>query len=313
MPEENYVWLPRGSILTFEEIDRLVGILAGLGVARLRLTGGEPLLRQDLPTLVRLLSARDGITDLALTTNGILLAPQAPALRAAGLTRVTISLDTLRPERLQASARSNRHGDILAGITAAQDAGFSSVKVNSVVIRGFNDDELGDLLEFCRRRGVEIRFIEYMDVGGASGWRMADVVSRGEMLDRLSRTYGRIEPLAEAPADRAPADRFRLPDGTVFGIIASTTEPFCRTCDRARLTADGHFLLCLYAESGLDLRARLRGGATDSDIGALLREAWEARIDRGAERRAAEPERRVLYPVSALRLDPHKEMHTRGG
>jgi len=313
MPEENYVWLPRGSILTFEEIERLVGILAGLGVSRIRLTGGEPLLRQDLATLVRLLSGRDGITDLALTTNGILLAQHAPALRAAGLTRVTISLDTLRPERLQVSARSNRHDDILAGIAAARDAGFLSVKLNSVVIRGFNDDELGDLLEFGRTREVEIRFIEYMDVGGASGWRMADVVSRGEMLDRLARRYGRIEPLPEDPTSRAPADRFRLADGTVFGIIASTTAPFCRSCDRARLTADGHFLLCLYAERGLDLRGPLRDGATDGEIRALLRQAWEARDDRGAERRAAEPERRVLYPVSALRLDPHKEMHTRGG
>jgi cyclic pyranopterin phosphate synthase len=313
MPEEEYVWLPRASILTFEEIDRLAGIFAGLGVDKLRLTGGEPLLRHDLPELVARLSRHEGITDLALTSNGLLLAEHAEALFAAGLRRVTVSLDTLRPERMKEFARSSRHEDVLAGIDAARAAGFDAVKLNSVVIRGYNDDELVALLEFGRSRGAEIRFIEYMDVGGANGWRLEDVVPRHEILERLTAHYGPIAALPENAASWAPADRFRLPDGLVFGVIASTTEPFCRTCDRARLTADGYFLLCLYAEGGLDLRPPLRGGASDSEIAALIRVAWEGRTDRGAEERAASPERGALYQLSTLRADPHKEMHTRGG
>lgn len=312
MPEDAYVWLPRGSILSFEEVARLAGIFAGLGVDKLRLTGGEPLLRHDLPLLVRML-ARPGIEDLALTTNGILLSEFAKPLREAGLGRVTVSLDTLRPERMKEFARSSRHADVLVGLAAAQAAGFPGVKLNSVVIRGFNDDELIDLIEFGKAMNVEVRFIEYMDVGGANGWRMEDVVSRREILERLTRHYGPIEPLAENTTSSAPADRFRLPDGAVFGVIASTTEPFCRTCDRARLTADGHFLLCLYAERGLDLRASLRDGASDTELADLIRQAWEARIDRGAEERASRPERGALYQLSTLRADPRKEMHTRGG
>jgi cyclic pyranopterin phosphate synthase len=313
MPEAEYVWLPRGGILSFEEIDRLARIFIGLGVDKLRLTGGEPLLRQDLPELVGLLSGHAGLRDLALTTNGILLGEQAPALAAAGLRRVTVSLDTLRPERMKEFARSSRHADVLEGIGAAQAAGFSGIKLNCVVIRGYNDDELEPLIEFARARGCEMRFIEYMDVGGANGWRMEDVVSRREILDRLAARYGAVAPLAENDTSWAPADRFQLPDGTVFGVIASTTDPFCRTCDRGRLTADGHFLLCLYAEQGLDLRAPLREGATDAEIVALIRAAWGRRADRGAELRAAAPDRGALYQLSALRADPHKEMHTRGG
>lgn len=313
MPEERYVWLPRGSILGFEEIVRLVGIFASLGVEKVRLTGGEPLLRQGFPELVRMLAADRALQDLALTTNGILLADSAVALREAGLGRVTVSLDTLRPERMKEFARSDRHADVRRGIAAAREAGFQGVKLNSVVIRGFNDDELFELLEFGTRQGVEVRFIEYMDVGGANAWRLEEVVSRREMLERLAGHYGPITPLTEHAGSRAPADRFRLPDGTVFGIIASTTEPFCRTCDRARLTADGHFLLCLYAETGVDLRGPLRAGASDADLASLIREAWVGRADRGAEERASRPGRGALYQLSTLRADPRKEMHTRGG
>jgi GTP 3',8-cyclase len=313
MPEEHYVWLPRGSILGFEEIARLLGIFASLGVNKVRLTGGEPLLRQGFPELVRMLAADTALQDLALTTNGILLAESAAALREAGLRRVTVSLDTLRAERMKEFARSDRHADVLRGIAAATEAGFEGVKLNSVVIRGFNNDELIELLEFSKRQRVEVRFIEYMDVGGANGWRLEDVVSRREMLERLADHYGPITSLTESFSSRAPADRFRLPDGTVFGIIASTTEPFCRTCDRARLTADGHFLLCLYAETGVDLRGPLRAGASDSDLAALIQGAWAARADRGAEERASRPGRGALYQLSTLRADPRKEMHTRGG
>ncbi|HEX2218810.1 MAG TPA: GTP 3',8-cyclase MoaA [Gemmatimonadales bacterium] len=311
MPEAEYVWLPRSSILTFEEIDRLAGIFAGLGVTKVRLTGGEPLLRHDLATLVSLLARRDSIDDLALTTNGVLLAREAVALRAAGLRRVTVSLDTLRPDRMREFARSGRHADVLGGIDAALDAGFARIKLNTVVIRGYNEDEVLEILEFARARGAEPRFIEYMDVGGATGWSMDQVVSQRELLDLVARRYGPVEPLRESAW--APAERFALRDGTVFGVVASTTAPFCRTCDRGRLTADGTFLLCLYGEEGLDLRELLRGGADDATIAARIAETWEGRTARGAELRAGLSDRGVLHRIESLRADPRREMHTRGG
>ncbi len=311
MPEDEYVWLPRASILTFEELERIVGVFAGLGVHKVRLTGGEPLLRHDLATLVRMIARNAAVTDLALTTNGLLLARQAAALRAAGLRRVTVSLDTLRPERMLAFAKSARHADVLEGIAVARDAGFDRVKLNTVVIRGFNDDELVDLIEFARARDAEVRFIEYMDVGGATRWSVDQVVSQREMLDVVGRRYGPVEPLRDD--SRAPAERFRLPDGTTFGIIASTTAPFCRTCDRSRITADGTWLLCLYAERGVDLREPLRRGAGDDELAALIRETWQRRTDRGAEERLGVAERGALYRIDSLRADPHREMHTRGG
>ena len=311
MPEDEYAWLPRSSILTFEEMERLVRVFAGLGVTKVRLTGGEPLLRHDVASLVRRISAVPGIGDLAMTTNGLLLRRHAESLKAAGLGRLTISLDTLRPERALEFARTDRHADILDGIRAARDAGFTGTKLNSVVIRGYNDDEIDALLEFARREGVEVRFIEYMDVGGATRWSMAQVVTRDEILDRVARTQGTVEALPSAGA--APADRFRLADGTTFGIIASTTAPFCRDCDRSRITADGTWLLCLYAGDGLDLREALRGGADDGTIRSMIEAGWRARTDRGAEQRLAMPNREVLYQLDALRRDPHREMHTRGG
>ena len=309
MPQAEYVWLPRDSILTFEEIDRLLGIFVGLGVVKLRLTGGEPLLRHDLPALVSRLT-RHPLTDSALTTNGVLLARYAAPLREAGLDRVTVSLDTLRPERMVAFARSARHSEVLEGIEAATRVGFTRIKLNTVVIRGFNDDEIVDVLEYARTRGLEARFIEYMDVGGATGWSMDQVVSQREILEIISRRYGRVDPVGRMGA--APAEQFALADGTTFGVVASTTAPFCRTCDRARLTADGTWLLCLYTESGLDLRELLRTGASDADIAARVAETWRARTDRGAEERASLGDRGVLYPLEGLRADPRREMHTRG-
>jgi cyclic pyranopterin phosphate synthase len=311
MPNADYIWLPRDSILTFEETDRLVGIFTGLGVTKLRLTGGEPLLRHDLPALVSLVRRHASLTDLALTTNGILLGRHAAALRTAGLDRVTVSLDSLRPDRMIAFAKSARHAEVLEGIAAAKAAGFEGTKLNTVVIRGFNDDEVVDVLEFAMRQGLEARFIEYMDVGGATGWSMEQVVSQREILDIIASRYGRVRPIEREGA--APAERFMLDDGTSFGVIASTTAPFCSTCDRARLTADGTWLLCLYGENGLDLRELLRLGATDEEIGQHIAAAWRARTDRGAEARAALGERGVLYPLEGLRADPRREMHTRGG
>jgi cyclic pyranopterin phosphate synthase len=311
MPEPDYAWLPRESILDFEEIAALADAFTALGVDRVRLTGGEPLLRRGLPDLVGLLAARPAIADLALTTNGVLLAPQAASLRAAGLHRITISLDTLHADRFQSLSRVDELPAVLAGIDAAAAAGFDALKIDTVVIRHVNDDELPALLEFGRSRGAEVRFIEYMDVGGATRWSPGAVVSRREMLDRLSARFGPIQPLPERGS--APAERFRLEDGTTFGIIASTTEPFCAACDRSRLTADGLWLLCLYAHGGLDLRHPLREGATREELVHLIGTVWSMRADRGAEERLGSPAREVLIPVAALKRDAHLEMHTRGG
>ena len=311
MPEPDYAWLPRENILDFEEIAVLVDAFASQGVDRVRITGGEPLLRRDLPRLIEMIAARPAVRDLALTTNGVLLAGQAARLRAAGLQRITISLDTLRRDRFQALARFDELPAVLAGIDAAVRAGFDSIKLDTVVIRGRNDDELPDLLAFARTIGAEIRFIEYMDVGGATHWSMDDVVPQREMLARLAGTHGPAAPLPGR--DSAPAERFRLADGTTFGIIASTTEPFCAACDRSRLTADGLWLLCLYARGGLDLRHPLREGATVQELAHLIRTVWSMRADRGAEERLGSPARDVLIPVAALRRDAHLEMHTRGG
>jgi len=310
MPEPEYVWLPREDILQFEEIERLVDVFLDLGVDKLRLTGGEPLLRRDLPALVERLAARSRIRDLAMTTNGVLLAAHANALADAGLHRLTVSLDTLRPERFQQLTRTSDLQRVLDGIAAAAPR-FPGLKIDTVVIRGTNDDELVDLIEFGRGYGAEVRFIEYMDVGGATHWSMERVVSRADMLAGLSRHYGPIEPVPDVSS--APADRYRLPNGTVFGIIASTTAPFCQDCDRSRLTADGMWYLCLYASLGIDVRSALRGGTEPRDLAALIRSAWEGRRDRGAEVRLAARDRAPLIPLDPLRRDPHLEMHTRGG
>lgn len=310
MPEADYLWLPREDILQFEEIDRLVDQFLALGVDKVRLTGGEPLLRRDLPALVERLARKSGIHDLAMTTNAVLLASQVGDLKAAGLGRLTISLDTLQRDRFVRLARFDELPRVLDGIDSAVDA-FPGFKIDTVVIRGVNDDELIPLLEFAKARRAELRYIEYMDVGGATTWSGAQVVPRQEMLATLAAHYGDVTPIREDSS--APADRFQLPDGTVFGIISSTTEPFCKTCDRSRLTADGVWYLCLYAARGIDLRGPLRGGATDEAMRELISGVWHARTDRGAETRLGLRERAPLIPLSTLRRDPHLEMHTRGG
>ncbi len=311
MPEEEYVWLSRRDILEFEEISALADVFADLGVDKLRLTGGEPLLRRDLSELVRLLAKKPAIRDLAMTTNGVLLAEHAPALKAAGLHRVTVSLDTLRPDRFEELTRRKSHAHVLEGLAAVPRAGFGDTKVDTVVMRDVNDDELVDLIEYCKRVPAEVRFIEYMDVGGATRWTADAVVPRAEMLAALRKHYGRIEPIVEETS--APADRYRLLDGTTFGIISSTTAPFCRDCDRSRLTADGMWYLCLYAPEGTDLRGPLRRGAPDAELKALITGNWRQRADRGAEERLANRHRTPLVSISALKKDPHLEMHTRGG
>jgi GTP 3',8-cyclase len=311
MPETDYVWLPRESVLTFEETATIVDAFLDLGVDRVRLTGGEPLLRRHLLELVQQLASRAAIRDLALTTNGVLLAAHAADLKRAGLHRVTISLDTLDPERFKALTRFDAHRAVLEGIDAAINAGFRQLKIDTVVMRGVNDDELPALIDYGRGVGAEVRFIEYMDVGGATQWSEDAVVSRREMLALVEREFGPAEPIREVSS--APADRFRLPDGTTFGIISSTTEPFCASCDRARLTADGVWLMCLYAKAGTDLRRPLRAGATRPELMRLIETVWRSRADRGAEERLATPRRQTLIPVNALKKDAHLEMHTRGG
>jgi cyclic pyranopterin phosphate synthase len=311
MPEDDYVWLPREDVLHFEETSALVDVFLSLGVDKVRLTGGEPLIRRDLASLVRMIAVKPGLKDLALTTNGVLLADQIEALKAAGLGRITVSLDTLRSNRFVRLTRFDQLDAVHAGIAAASRV-YGTLKLDTVVIRGINDDELADLIEYGRSVRGEVRFIEYMDVGGASRWSPERVVSRREMLEALSARYGRIEPIADDSS--APADRFSLPDGTIFGIISSTTEPFCRTCDRSRLTADGMWYLCLYAVRGIDLRAPIRSGASAEDITAIIAAGWRGRDDRGAENRVALGAQRAFVPVQdLLRRDPHLEMHTRGG
>jgi len=310
MPEAEYSWLPKSDILDFEEIVRLTKVFVDLGVRRVRLTGGEPLLRRDLPTLVAQLAAIDGVEDLALTTNGVLLADQAEALRAAGLQRITVSLDTLDRDTFVRLTRADELGRVRAGLEAAARV-FPGFKIDTVVVRGVNDGALVALLAEARRLDAELRFIEYMDVGGATGWTGDQVVSRQEILAILAGALGPVTPAESAPS--APAARFRLATGQAVGIIASTTTPFCTTCDRSRLTADGMWYLCLYATAGLDVRGLVRAGASDDDLAAILRRTWEQRRDRGAEDRLASRERGAFVPASALKRNPHLEMHTRGG
>lgn len=311
MPEEDYVWLPRVDVLSFEETSGLADLFGEMGVDRIRLTGGEPLLRRDLPSLVAQLAAKPWLTDLALTTNGVLLADAAPELQQAGLHRITVSLDTLQRERFQTLTRRDSLPAVFNGIDAARRLGFRDLKIDTVITRGDNDDEMADLLEYGRTVGAEVRFIEYMDVGGATRWRPEAVVSQTEILSRLADKYGSIRSLPSPPS--APADRFQLPDGLAFGIIASTTQPFCRTCDRARLTADGVLLLCLYAQHGTDLRRPLRAGASRETMLNLLKAVWRGRADRGAEERRGVRDRGTYIPLNVLRRDAHLEMHTRGG
>jgi cyclic pyranopterin phosphate synthase len=311
MPEDEYLWLPREDVLTFEETVQLADLMSEVGVDRLRLTGGEPLLRRDVPDLVARLAARPWVQDLALTTNGVLLADAAPDLKRAGLHRLTVSLDTLRRDRFHRLTRMDALDRVLAGIDAARQVGFTGLKIDTVVTRGDNDDELVDLLAFGRDVDAEVRFIEYMDVGGATRWRPEAVVSHAEILARLTDRFGPIAPRGERSS--APAERFQLPDGQAFGIIASTTQPFCRSCDRARLTADGVLLLCLYAQHGTDLRRPLRAGASHDTLRRLVEAVWASRADRGAEERRAVRDRGAFIPLSVLKRDAHLEMHTRGG
>ena len=312
MPEAEYAWLPRPDVLTFEELVFLADRFAALGVDSIRLTGGEPLVRQELSSLVQLLSARPCLRDLALTTNGVLLAEQAQALKDAGLKRITVSIDTLVPARFKALTRRDSHGAVLAGIHEAVRVGFpEGLKLDTVVLRGVNDGELVPLLDFAGAVNAELRFIEYMDVGGATRWDRDQVVTRAELLSRLTSSRG--APHALPSRGSAPAERFALPGGQIVGIVASTTQPFCGACDRARVSADGQLFTCLYGTESTDLRTLLRSGADDAAIEATLERVWSRRVDRGAEARAELLRRGPLADAEQLKVMPQLEMHRRGG
>ena len=314
MPEENYVWLPRENLLTFEEIALLTDMFSDQGIDRVRITGGEPLLRNNVAGLIRMLRQNPRIQDIAMTTNGVLLSEQAQALFDAGLHRVTVSLDTLKPERFKALTRRDTLDQVFEGIASVGRVGFTGLKLDTVAMKGYNEDEIIPLLEYGKQVKGEVRFIEYMDVGGANDWSADKVLSRKEILKAVSEYYGAAEPVEEVSS--APAQRFRLPDDTTFGIISSTTMPFCSTCDRSRLTADGMWYLCLYAKTGLDLRKPLRMGRSREDILSIIQSVWEARKDRGAEERKELEQvsgRGRYIDIDRLRKDPHLEMHARGG
>jgi cyclic pyranopterin phosphate synthase len=284
---ERYEFLPRPEILTFEEVTRLGRLFVELGVEKIRLTGGEPLLRQQLPELIRSLSAIDSLRDVTLTTNGVLLADRAAALREAGLKRITVSLDSLDDEVFaRMSGGRASPAVVLDAIDAALAAGLSPVKVNCVVQRGVNDEGVVDLAARFRGTGVIVRFIEYMDVGTLNRWDPADVVSAREIVDRIGARFP-LEP-AEANYPGEVARRYRYADGSgEIGVISSVTQPFCGDCSRARLTTDGHFVTCLFASGGVDLKTPMRHGATDDDLRGLLQSVWTNRGDRYSEERAS--------------------------
>ncbi|MBI4913266.1 MAG: GTP 3',8-cyclase MoaA [Acidobacteria bacterium] len=306
MPAErfppDYPFLPREDILHFEELARLAVLFTRLGVEKIRLTGGEPLLRKDLPALVKMLRATEGIREITLTTNGALLAGHAKALKEAGLARVTVSLDTLDPARFQAvSDTSVPLALVLEGIAEAQGVGLHPVKINCVVQAGVNDDEVLDLAGWARGRGLALRFIEFMDVGSAAGWRLDRVLSGESLRARIHARW----PLDPVPQDRLGqvAFRHRYRDGAgEVGFISSVTEPFCLGCDRARLSADGHLYTCLFAGEGLDLKGLLRGGAGDATLEAAIAGRWARREDRYS-----------LLRTEATAALPKVPMHRVGG
>jgi GTP 3',8-cyclase len=284
MPFDEYQWVERAEVLSFAEIERLARLFVALGVGQIRLTGGEPLVRRSLPTLVAQLHTIEGLRNLSLTTNGALLAEQAAPLKAAGLDRINVSLDTLQPERFRKITQRGELQPVLDGLAAAKAVGMGPIKVNAVIIRGFNDDELLDLVEFGRRHGFEIRLIEYMDVGNASGWTPEKTFSKREMLEIIHAGF----PVREVgrAAGSAPAVDYEFLDGKgQLGIIGSVTEPFCSSCTRARLTADGKLVTCLFAETGVDLKSRMRKGASDEELQEIIRSVWIERGDRYSDLR----------------------------
>ncbi len=299
MPREvfgaDYPFMDRLDILRFEEIERLVGLFVGLGVRKVRLTGGEPLLRKSLPDLVARIVRIPGVDDLALTTNGVLLPEFAQALKDAGLKRLTVSLDTLNADRFRKLSDSEIPlTRVLSGLAAARSAGFAPIKLNCVLQRGINEDEILNLATFAREGGHILRFIEFMDVGTQNGWKLDAVVPIDEVLAKIT-ALGEIEPIEDSKTGRV-AERWRYRDGSgEFGVIASVTKAFCGGCDRARLSAEGSLYTCLFAGSGVKLKTALRNGSSDSDLRALIVSSWKRRDDHYSELRSSNtpPTRKV--------------------
>jgi cyclic pyranopterin phosphate synthase len=302
MPLDEYEWINKKEILTFEEITRLATLAVKLGVEKIRLTGGEPLVRQNLDQLVAKLSAISGLKDLCLTTNGSLLAEKIGALKAAGLNRVNISVDTLDPEKFRRMTKRGDLNKVLEGIFAAKEHGLDPIKVNAVVERGVNDEDILPLVEFSREHGFAMRFIEYMDVGNSNNWTSEKLVSKKEILQTISARY----PLREIgrDSDSAPAVDYEFVDGRGdVGVIASVTEPFCSSCTRARLTADGKLVTCLFSQTGHDVKSLLRNGASDENLLEFLSAVWGDRRDRYSAERL-EAMRNSLYdPKSHKKIE----------
>jgi cyclic pyranopterin phosphate synthase len=279
MPLDKYEWIDKKEILTFEEIARLATLFVGLGVEKIRLTGGEPLVRQNLDRLVGKLSAIQGLKDLCLTTNGALLADNVQLLKAAGLRRINVSLDSLDRDKFRQISKRGDLDKVLEGIFAAKSHGLHPIKLNAVIERGVNDDDILPLVEFSREHGFAMRFIEYMDVGNANNWTSEKLVSKKDMIAKIHSRY----PLREVGRSQgtAPSVDYEFVDGRGdIGVIASVTEPFCSSCTRARITADGKIVTCLFSETGHDVKALLRSGASDEDILKLLGSIWLTRADR---------------------------------
>jgi cyclic pyranopterin phosphate synthase len=308
MPLDEYEWIDKREILTFEEITRLATLFVRLGVEKIRLTGGEPLVRKNLDHLVANLSRVDGLKDLCLTTNAALLADQIDSLKRAGLKRVNISIDSLDPDRFRRMTKRGDLGKVMDGIFAARAAGLAPIKLNAVVERGVNDGDIIPLVEFSREHGFAMRFIEYMDVGNSNNWTSAKLVTKKEIIDIIAARY----PLREVGRNQgsAPSVDYEFVDGKGdIGVIASVTEPFCSSCTRIRLTADGKIVTCLFSQLGHDVKARLRSGALDDEIGNFLSSIWQQRTDRYSVER--------LQALNSANYDPksHKkiEMISLGG
>ena len=309
MPMEEYVWIDRQEILTFEEITRLARLFVGLGVDKIRITGGEPLVRKDLHRLVKMLNALDSELDICLTTNGSLLCDQVDDLAAAGLKRINVSIDTLDPEKFKQITKRGDLEKVLEGLFAAKRAGLGPIKINAVVERGLNDDDIVPLVEFAREHSFSMRFIEYMDVGNANNWISERILSKKEILERINERY----PLKEVGRDNgsAPSVDYEFVDGRgEVGVIASVTEPFCSSCTRARLTADGKLVTCLFSTHGHDLKTLIRSGSTDEQLIELISSVWGARNDRYSDERLTA----MKSPEGYQPKQHHKiEMITLGG
>jgi len=308
MPLDEYVWIDKREILSFEEITRLARVFVGLGVDKIRITGGEPLVRKDLHRLVGMLSEL-GVPDLCLTTNGSLLTEQIEELAGAGLKRINVSIDTLDPEKFKQITKRGDLSKVLKGLFASRKLGLHPIKINAVVERGLNEDDIIPLVEFAREHGFSMRFIEYMDVGNANNWISEKMVPKREILETINSRY----PLREVGRDNgtAPAVDYEFIDGGGdLGVIASVTEPFCSSCTRARLTADGKLVTCLFSDVGRDLKSLIRSGATDEQLTELISSIWSKRTDRYSDERLAA----MKSPEGYQPKEHHKiEMITLGG